>query len=213
MPEEHAPRIRTFLIADIRGYSSFTERMGDEAAATLAGRFAAIAREIVSRHGGEVIELRGDEALAVFDSAREALLAAVRLQDRFVDETIIDPRFPLRVGMGLDTGEALPVEGGFRGRALNVAARLCSLAAPGEVLATEELAHIATRIEGVSLEERGSATVKGMAQPIRVVKVLPEGADPSARLAAAGKSGSTITYDIPGSLPGRRRRLFRRGRP
>jgi len=211
MPDEHEPRIRTFLIADVRGYSSFTETQGDEAAARLAGRFAAIAREIVVRHGGEVVELRGDEALAVFDSARRALIAGVRLQERFVDETIADPILPLRVGIGLDTGEAIPVEGGFRGSALNVAARLCSLAAPGEVLATQELAHVATRIEGITLEERGPAKMKGITQPVRVVKVLPEGEDPSARLGWAGRLGGTRAYEIPDERP-RRRRLFRRRR-
>ena len=161
----------------MRGYSSFTETQGDEVAARLAGRFAAVAREIVTRHGGEVVELRGDEALAVFDSARGALVAAVRLQERFVDETITDPSLPLRVGIGLDTGEAVPVEEGFRGKALNVAARLCGLAAPGEVLATRELAHVASKIEGIRVEERGPATVKGMTEPVQVVKVLPEGAE------------------------------------
>ena len=211
MQEGHTSRVRTFLIADVRGYSSFTEKRGDEATARLAERFAAVAREVVSRHDGEVVELRGDEALAVFDSARQALLAAVRLQERFVDETIIDPALPLRVGIGLDTGEALPVQGGYRGNALNVAARLCGLAAPGEVLATQELAHVATAMEGIRYEERGSATVKGMATPIRVVKVLPEGADPSTRLASAGQLGGTNAYETLNAPP-KRKRLFRRER-
>src|SRR5918998_1591801 len=55
--------IRTFLIADVRGYTAFTQEHGDEAAARLAGRFAEIAREGVEAHDGEVVELRGDEAL------------------------------------------------------------------------------------------------------------------------------------------------------
>src|SRR5437763_1961585 len=75
--------VRTFLIADIRGYTRFTQEQGDEAAARLAGRFAALARETVEGHGGDLIELRGDEALAVFPSARQALRCAVALQARF----------------------------------------------------------------------------------------------------------------------------------
>jgi class 3 adenylate cyclase len=62
--------VQTFLIADVRGYTRFTVEYGDEAAAQLARQFAAITREILSAHEGEVIELRGDEALAVFSSAR-----------------------------------------------------------------------------------------------------------------------------------------------
>src|SRR5205085_7136328 len=62
--------VRTFLIADVRGYTRFTQQHGDEAAARLATRFAALAREVVGAWGGQVLELRGDEALAVFISAR-----------------------------------------------------------------------------------------------------------------------------------------------
>src|SRR5206468_9713629 len=135
--------IRTFLIADVRGYTVFTQERGDEAAALLAGRFAAVAREAVGAFDGTVVELRGDEALAVFDSARQAIRTAIELQRRFVDETVADPRLPLAVGIGLDAGEAVPVEDGYRGGALNLAARLCSLAGPAEILASREVVHLA----------------------------------------------------------------------
>ena len=114
--------VRTFLIADVRGYTRFTIEHGDEAATGLAARFADIARETVPAHGGEVIELRGDEALAAFFSARQALRAAVALMDAFFRHTQSDPEMPLKVGIGLDAGEAVPLEGGYRGAALNPAA-------------------------------------------------------------------------------------------
>ena len=104
--------VRTFLIADVRGYTRFTVERGDQAAARLAQKFARLARDTVSERGGEVIELRGDEALAVFASSRQALAAAAELQARFADETAADPDLPLHVGIGLDAGEAIPVEGG-----------------------------------------------------------------------------------------------------
>lgn len=107
--------ILTFLIADVRGYTAFTQAHGDEAAARLAAVFAEIAREGVEAHGGEVLELRGDEALATFTSARNALRAAAELQLIFSDEVARRPELPLRVGMGLDAGEAVAVEGGYRG--------------------------------------------------------------------------------------------------
>src|SRR5687767_4316115 len=133
--------IHTFLIADVRGYTLFTQERGDEAAAKLAARFAGVAREGVEGRGGSVIELRGDEALAVFTSARQAIRAALDLQERFVAESIADPDMLLPVGIGLDAGEAVPVETGYRGGALNLAARLCGQAGPGEVLASREVTH------------------------------------------------------------------------
>jgi YVTN family beta-propeller protein len=172
-------QIRTFLIADVGGYTLFTHERGDEAAAKLAAKFAALAREGVEARGGSVLELRGDEALAVFASPRQALRAAVELQARFVEETLADPALPLGVGIGLDAVEAVAVEGGYRGGALNLAARLCGLAGPGEVLASQEVAHLARRVERIRYVDRGPVHLKGLAEPVRVIRVIPEGEDPA----------------------------------
>ncbi len=102
------------MIADIRGYTSFTQQQGDGAAAKLAATFAGVCRDVVEAHGGSLLELRGDEALCLFRSARGAIAAAVELQDDFVKRAVNDPDTPLLVGIGLDVGEALPVEGGYR---------------------------------------------------------------------------------------------------
>jgi hypothetical protein len=131
--------VRTFLIADVRGYSRFTEEYGDEAAARLAAKFADVVAEEIDAHGGGVVEIRGDEALAVFTSARQAIRAGVALQRQFELETAADSDLPLHVGIGIDAGEAVALEdGSFRGAALNVApasagertgARCCSVRA------------------------------------------------------------------------------------
>ena len=172
-------QIRTFLIADVRGYTIFTNQRGDEAAAKLAAKFADMATEAISARGGSVIELRGDEALAVFSSARQAIRAALDLQARFVEETLADPSLPLPVGIGIDAGEAVPVAGGYRGGALNLAARLCGQAGPGEVLASAEAVHLARKIDGVLYVDRGTVQLKGLEEPVRVIKVIPEGDDPA----------------------------------
>ncbi len=177
-------RIQTFLIADVRGYTLFTQERGDEAAAKLAAKFAEIAREIVQARGGNVIELRGDEALAAFSSARQAVVAAVDLQDRFVDETFDDPELPLPVGIGLDAGEAVPVEEGYRGGALNLAARLCGRARPGEILASRSVTHLARRVDGVRYIDRGRVQLKNLSEPVEFVQIVPEGIDPAQRLRA-----------------------------
>ena len=184
-PASHI-QIRTFLIADVRGYTLFTQERGDEAAAKLAARFADIVREVVEARGGNLLELRGDEALCVFSSAREAIRTAVDVQQRFVDETLEQPELPLTVGIGLDAGEAVAVQGGYRGGALNLAARLCGQARAGEILASREVTHLARRIDGVRYEDRGSLTFKGISDPVGVARVVPEGADPVERLQPFG---------------------------
>jgi YVTN family beta-propeller protein len=144
------------------------------AAAKLAGRFAQLVREGVSAAGGVLLELRGDEALAVFSSPRQALLAAVALQIRFAEESVAAPESPLGVGIGLDVGEAVAVEGGYRGGALNLAARLCAVAGPGEVLASSGIAHLAGHVEGLRYVERRPVKLKGLPAVVRALQVLPE---------------------------------------
>ena len=189
--------VHAFLIADVRGYTAFTQQHGDEGAGALAGRFAVVARAVVEQHQGEVLELRGDEALCVFGSPRSAIRAAVALQERFVEETIADPSLPLTVGIGLDAGEAVRVEGGYRGGALNVAARLCSRARAGEVLASGGIVHLARRIEGLTFSSRGHAQLKGLDQPVEIVAVRAEELDtvvaiaPYAPAPAAAPKGRT----------------------
>jgi YVTN family beta-propeller protein len=179
-------QIRTFLIADVRGYTLFTQERGDEAAAKLAAKFAGIAREEVEARGGTLLELRGDEALCVFSSARQAIRTAVELQQRFVEETLDQPELPLTVGIGLDAGEAVPVEGGYRGGALNLAARLCGQAQAGEIIASREVTHLARRVDGIRYEDRGTMSLKGLSDPVSIVWVVAEDLDAVERLKPFG---------------------------
>ena len=182
--------VHAFLIADVRGWTMFTQDRGDEEAARLAARFAEVTRSVVGAHRGNVLELRGDEALVVFGSPRSAIRGAVALQQRFVEETIGDPSLPLTVGIGLDAGEAVPVEGGYRGGALNVAARLCSLARAGEVLASREIVHLALRVDGVRFTERGFVELKGLHKPVHVVAVRSEERDDAQAIAPFVRSST-----------------------
>lgn len=175
--DETAGEINAFLVADIRGYTTFTQERGDEAAARLTATFAGIVREHVEARDGSVIELRGDEALAVFRSPRQAIRAAVELQTGLLQATKAAPDHPLPVGIGLDAGEAVPVESGFRGGALNLAARLCSEAGPGEILGSHGLVHLARAVEGVQYLDRGELHLKGLADPVRVLAIASEGGD------------------------------------
>lgn len=167
--------MRTFLIADVRGYSRFTDEYGDEAAARLAAKFADLVHDGVQMRSGKVVEIRGDEALAVFDSARQAIRAAKDLQQMFAEESDSERDLPLRVGIGLDSGEAVELEdGSYRGNALNVAARLCGLAHGGEVLVSDGTRHLAGQIPGLRYIDRGSMNLKGISDPVHAVRIAWE---------------------------------------
>ena len=184
----------TFLIADVRGYSRFTEEYGDEAAARLAAKFVDLVQEGVDAHGGTLLEVRGDEGLAVFTSARQAIRAAVDLQARFGEESELESDLPLRVGIGIDSGEAVPLEdGSYRGAALNIAARLCGRAHGGEVIVSEGTSRLAGRLGGLHYSDRGRVHLKNIPDPIRIFHVHSE-------LDAPPASRWVLIFDRPRAL-------------
>ena len=72
------------------------------------------------------------------------------------------------------TGEAIPIRGKYAGSAVNLAARICSFAGPGEVLIGETLHRLVRSMDGLLFLDRGQAQVKGYPDPIRIVQVARE---------------------------------------
>ena len=164
---------RTFLIADIRGYTPFTRERGDAAAALLTKKFGELSLDAAEARNGAGIEERGDEFLAVFESSAQAVRAALEMQASYLEETAADPEFPLRVGIGIDAGEAVPVRDDYRGIALNMAARLCSIATAGQVLVTRTVTNAVEKLNGeVRFNERGRTSLKGFEQLVEVFEAV-----------------------------------------
>ena len=134
---------RCFLFADLRGYTAFVEGAGNAAGAALLDDYLAITRAAVAQHHGAEIKTEGDGVYAVFPSASGAIM---RGQDivRGADDASADrPERPIRVGVGINAGEAVQTSDGFIGSAVNLAARVCATANPGEVLVTGTVRGIA----------------------------------------------------------------------
>ena len=86
-------------------------------------------------------------------------------------------------------GEPVAVPGGYRGEAINTAARLCAQAGPGEVLASEAVVTLARRVEGLAYEDRGELALKGLTRPVRTWLVRASDEAPLApEVAAAAPS-------------------------
>jgi ABC-type transport system substrate-binding protein/class 3 adenylate cyclase/tRNA A-37 threonylcarbamoyl transferase component Bud32 len=174
---QEAGAVRTFLFADVRGYTAYTREHGDEAGAALAQAFAGVVSQLAPQYRGMLQELRGDEALVVFDSARAALRFALALQEGIEESGLARP-----VGIGLDAGEAVAVVDGFRGGALNRAARLCALAGPREVLASDAVRELAGTTDGVAYGFRRVERLKGFQKPVGVVEIHSAQAAPGREL-------------------------------
>jgi len=162
------PQTRGFLFADLRGYSAFTERHGDQAAAELLGRYRELVRrEIAAFHGAE-IRTEGDSFYVVFDSVSESVQAAVAIRDAAASDA---GSHPIRVGIGIHAGEATDGDQGIVSSAVNVAARVCAQAEAGEILVTETVRSLTRTYLRPTFAPRGTRRLKGISEPIALYRV------------------------------------------
>ncbi len=126
---------RTFAFVDLCGFTQFTNTDGDEHAVDVLTRFRAAARAIGSEHGVRVAKWLGDGAMFV-STAREPLVESILALARRAED---DVRLPLRGGLA--GGAVILFEGDdYIGAPVNLAARLCDVAQPRELLAAASLA-------------------------------------------------------------------------
>jgi adenylate cyclase len=158
---------RTFAFVDLSGFTAFTDAQGDDEASRLLAGFRACVREIASDFGVRVAKWLGDGAMLVGVEER-ALVAAVIDLARRID----DGDSPLPVRIGVCGGDVIVFEGDdYIGGAVNLAARLCNAAAPGEVLTTPETAAAAP--DGCESRSAGPRPIPGLSHPVPVVSLRP----------------------------------------
>jgi class 3 adenylate cyclase len=162
----------TFLFTDLEGSTRLWQEQPEAMKAALA-RHDRLVRDAIESHGGYVVKTTGDGFHAAFGSARDALGAAVGAQLALATESwaLIGP---LRVRMGVHTGEAEYREGDYYGTALNRAARIMSAGHGGQVLvsrATVELVGDAVP-EGTELIDVGEHRLRDLGRPEALFQVV-----------------------------------------
>lgn len=159
--------LTVILFADVVDSTGLTERLGDGAFRDKARDLDRNLREVVRGANGTPIEgkLLGDGVLAVFTSARQAIEAAVKC-GREGDSA------GLQLHLGLHAGDVIREEGNVFGGAVNIAARVAGEASAGEVLVSQTVRDLARTSTGVSFEDRGERTLKGVSEPVRLWRVV-----------------------------------------
>jgi predicted ATPase/class 3 adenylate cyclase len=165
----------TFLFTDLEGSTRLWEDFPDAMQDALA-RHDALLRDAILARNGRIVKMRGDGVHAVFDRAHDALGAAASAQ-RAISGEPWDVTGPLRVRMGVHTGDAELREGDYYGTAVNRAARLMDLAGGGQILvslATEELARD-TLDHGLEFVDLGEHRLRNLARAERVFQLSGPG--------------------------------------
>ncbi|MGZ4243871.1 MAG: adenylate/guanylate cyclase domain-containing protein, partial [Solirubrobacteraceae bacterium] len=122
----------TFVFADLVGYTTLTERCGDEVAMRVAREFRRVMSLLSRQHGAWHVKSMGDGAMIWVPDAMQA----VELAERTLIEVGTRPDL-LPVRVGAHTGPAVMYENDWYGSAVNVAARLAGAAQPNEALVSD----------------------------------------------------------------------------
>jgi predicted ATPase/class 3 adenylate cyclase len=122
----------TLLFTDIQGSTRLVDELGDRWAAVLADHNQLL-RDVFTRHGGVEVDRQGDAFFVVFTRVDAAAAAAAESQRALVEHPWPEGE-PLRVRMGLHTGQPVVMEDMYLGLDVHKAARICSAAHGGQVL-------------------------------------------------------------------------------
>jgi adenylate cyclase len=156
-----AEATHTFLFADLVGFTALAESEGDDRAVEVALELQSEVRTLLAEHRAEQVKAIGDGLMLRCSDPQDA----VRLGLRLVSELERKPSFPL-VRVGIHTGPAVPVDGDWYGRTVNVAARLCAVAPGGEVMVSEATRDAAGRMVDVEYGERELHWLRNVTEPI-----------------------------------------------
>ncbi len=161
----------TILFADIIGSTSLYERLGDTAAQQLIGLTLGKIGAVVASHRGAIVKSIGDELMCSFDSPSDALHASRAIHDTLDQQT--DPggtRLSMRIGMHF--GPAIRKDNDLFGDAVNVAARLASLAKGQQTLTTAQTIEALTPADSAHTRRLDFTPVKGKAEALVLHEVI-----------------------------------------
>ena len=173
--EEHVERkLAAILSTDVKGYSRL---MGEDEEATL--RTLTACREVIDalihQHRGRIVGTAGDSVLAEFASVVDAVRCAVEIQQQLRAKNADSPvhrRMEFRIGINL--GDVMVDGEQVYGDGVNIAARLESLAEAGGIFIAGTVYDQIENKLALNYEYLGEQTVKNIAKPVRVYRVVME---------------------------------------
>lgn len=152
-------RLTAILFTDVVGSSRVTGA-DEQAGLRLRDRHRSLVRAQVERYGGRLVEAPGDETLSTFESALDAVHAALAIRGALVSES------GLALHMGLHHDEVLFRDDEVFGEGVNIAARIRQLAAPGEILVSGEVANAVHNHPEIAASPRGEHKLRNIDRPV-----------------------------------------------
>ena len=160
----------TILFSDIEGSTAMTERLGDRRWMELLREHNAIVRGQVTAHEGFEVKSEGDGFMLAFGSARKALACAAEIQRAFAQRNKSADE-PIKVRIGLHTGEAIKEADDFFGKNVILAARIAGQAQGGEILVSSLLKELTESAGDIAFGDGREVELKGLSGQHHVFEV------------------------------------------
>jgi len=181
-------RLAAIVAADVAAYSRLVSEDEDGTLEGLRAHRDDLIDPLIEDHDGRIANTAGDSLLIEFASAIEAVRCAIAIQHGMAGRNIAVPRDrQIRFRIGINVGDVLERDGDLLGEGVNVAARLESLAEPGEIyisLAARD--QVRDRLS-LDLEDLGEIRVKNIPRPVHVFRLLGRAGDDAAAVPPAGR--------------------------
>jgi len=162
----------SILFSDIENSTMMTERLGDLRAQEVLREHNELVRKQVVEQKGFEVKSMGDGFMVAFSSARRALLCAIGIQRAVAEYSRQHPTEPIRVRIGLHTGEAIAEGGDFFGKSVIMAARIAAKARAGEILVSSVFKAVTDSAGDLQFDDGYDVELKGLSGTYRVHRVL-----------------------------------------
>ncbi|BBO78527.1 guanylyl cyclase [Desulfosarcina widdelii] len=165
-------KLTAILSADVKGYSKL---MGDDDESTVntITAYRAIIADLIQNNQGRVVDTPGDNILAEFNGALNAVNSAIEIQKRLeIENGKLQSNRRMNFRIGINLGDVLHKDNRIYGDGVNVAARIESLADPGGISISRGVFDQVKNKVRQGFEYMGEHEVKNISEPVRIYRVL-----------------------------------------
>jgi len=176
----HAVRaIRTVLVVDMADSVRLMEDNEEDTISRWRAMVDHVNRTILPRHGGRLVKSLGDGMLVDFPHVLPAVTAAFAIQGACagVNAGARQER-QILLRMGMQVGELIADDHDVYGHGVNLAARLTTIAGPGEIVVSAGVRDHLTPVLDADIEDLGECYLKNVRQPVRAFRLGPPGPHP-----------------------------------
>jgi adenylate cyclase len=190
-------KLVAILAADVASYSRLMEIDEEGTLATLSA-FRVVTDRLIAQHEGRICGTAGDSILTAFGSALAAVQCAVEIQNELAHtNNDLEKERRMQFRIGINVGDVMLKDGDIFGDGVNIAARLEGLADPGGICISRGIHDHVMKKLPFEFEDLGEQSVKNIAQPVRVYRLLLDERESEARSKASAPAAPDIEADLP----------------